>query len=52
MRGCTGRAEVVDRGLAGIASPEHAINGLLPTLDNAFACYRTSEAQKHGGEPL
>ncbi len=29
---------VVDRGLGGIASPEHAINGLLPTLDNAFAC--------------
>ncbi len=29
---------VVDRGLGGIASPEHAINGLLPTIDNAFAC--------------
>lgn len=29
---------VIDRGLAGISSPEHAINGLLPTLDNAFAC--------------
>jgi hypothetical protein len=36
-----GRADdvrIVDNGLQGIASPEHAINGLLPTLDNWFAC--------------
>jgi len=30
--------QVVDQGLGGIASPEWAINALLPTLDNAFAC--------------
>jgi len=29
---------VVDQGLGGIASPEHAINALLPTLDNAWYC--------------
>lgn len=29
---------VVDQGLGGIASPEWAINALLPTLDNAFYC--------------
>lgn len=28
----------IDRGLGGIESPEHAINALLPTLDNAFHC--------------
>lgn len=36
-----GRAEersVIDRGLGGIESPEHAINALIPTLDNAFYC--------------
>ncbi len=36
-----GRADdlqVVDTGLAGLESPEHAPNGLLPTLDNVFAC--------------
>jgi mono/diheme cytochrome c family protein/glucose/arabinose dehydrogenase len=30
--------EVVDTGLGGIQSPEHAPNALLPTLDNTFAC--------------
>ncbi|MBK7643117.1 MAG: c-type cytochrome [Planctomycetes bacterium] len=29
---------VVDQGLGGIASPEHAVNALLPTLDNAWYC--------------
>lgn len=29
---------VVDKGLDGITSPEYGVNGLLPTLDNAFAC--------------
>ncbi|MCC6406710.1 MAG: c-type cytochrome, partial [Planctomycetes bacterium] len=29
---------VVDRGLEGLESPEWAINGLVPTLDNAFDC--------------
>ncbi len=31
---------VVDTGIAGIASPEYGPNGLMPTLDNAFACAR------------
>lgn len=31
---------VVDTGIAGIASPEYGPNGLLATLDNAFACAR------------
>jgi len=35
--GISDERTVVDRGLAGVASPEHAINGLLPTLDNRFA---------------
>jgi mono/diheme cytochrome c family protein/glucose/arabinose dehydrogenase len=35
------KREVVARGLEGIASPEHAINGLLPTLDNAFQCAKS-----------
>ncbi|MFT5152249.1 MAG: glucose/arabinose dehydrogenase, partial [Planctomycetota bacterium] len=29
---------VVDTGLGGLGNPEHAINGLLPTLDNFFQC--------------
>jgi mono/diheme cytochrome c family protein/glucose/arabinose dehydrogenase len=36
-----GRADeqvIIDTGLQGIASPEHAINGLLYTLDNWFVC--------------
>ncbi len=36
-----GRADeriVVDTGLAGLVSPEHAPNALLPTLDNTIAC--------------
>ncbi|HVS19618.1 MAG TPA: c-type cytochrome [Planctomycetota bacterium] len=36
-----GRADDVrelESGHAGIHSPEHAINGLVPTLDNAFFC--------------
>ncbi|TDJ70336.1 MAG: dehydrogenase, partial [Planctomycetota bacterium] len=36
-----GRADertVIDTRLNGIQSPEHAINGLLPTLDNWFLC--------------
>ena len=60
-----GRAEerrTIDRGLGGIESPEHAINALLPTLDNAFHCanvpwrYRfdgntwTREAISFGGQ--
>ena len=36
--GIADRRTVLERGHAGLASPEHAINGLLPTLDNAFAC--------------
>ncbi|MEO6711783.1 MAG: dehydrogenase, partial [Planctomycetota bacterium] len=36
--GIADERQIIDRGLGGIASPEHAINGLLPTLDNAFAC--------------
>lgn len=34
--------KVVDQGLDGITSPEYGINGLLPTLDNAFASACTS----------
>ncbi|MBI5364754.1 MAG: c-type cytochrome [Planctomycetes bacterium] len=34
--------KVVDKGLDGLTSPEYGINGLLPTLDNAFACACTS----------
>lgn len=30
--------EVIDTGLGGIHSPEHAVNGLLYTLDNWFQC--------------
>ncbi|MCY2959391.1 MAG: DUF1080 domain-containing protein [Planctomycetota bacterium] len=53
---------VVDTGIAGIASPEYGPNGLLPTLDNAFACARhdvryrfvagkwTKEAVASGGQ--
>lgn len=33
---------VVDQGLDGLASPEYGVNGLLPTLDNAFACANAS----------
>lgn len=36
-----GRADLVrvlEGGHGGLASPEHAINALLPTLDNAFFC--------------
>lgn len=33
---------VVDRGLEGIHSPEHAINALLPTIDNAFHCAKST----------
>lgn len=36
--GVADERNVVDRGLSGVVSPEHAINGLLPTLDNALAC--------------
>ena len=54
-----GRADhelVVDSGLGGIESPEHAINGLLPTLDNYFQCanqglryrWRASEDEREG----
>lgn len=32
------RREVWDKGLGGIASPEHAINGLSPTSDGRFVC--------------
>ena len=53
---------VVDSGIAGIASPEYGPNGLLPTLENAFACARhdvryrfvggkwTKEAVASGGQ--
>lgn len=53
-----GRAEsvrVLDSGLQGIASPEHAINGLLCSLDNWFWCanapvrYRWNGAQLERG---
>ncbi len=36
--GVADEVQVVDQGLGGIASPEHAINGLLPTLDNGWYC--------------
>jgi mono/diheme cytochrome c family protein len=32
------RREVWDRGLGGIESPEHAINGLVPAPDGRFVC--------------
>lgn len=50
-----GRADertVVDTGLGGLDNPEHAVNGLLPTLDNAIACanharrYRWSDVEE------
>ncbi len=50
-----GRADertVVDTGLAGLDNPEHAVNGLLATLDNAVACanhsrrYRWSDTEE------
>jgi mono/diheme cytochrome c family protein/glucose/arabinose dehydrogenase len=53
-----GRAEhvrVLDSGLQGVASPEHAINGLLYSLDNWFWCanapvrYRWNGAQLERG---
>ncbi|MBK7876845.1 MAG: c-type cytochrome [Planctomycetes bacterium] len=34
--------KIVDQGLDGLVSPEYGINGLLPTLDNAFANACTS----------
>lgn len=36
--GVAEEVQVVDQGLGGVASPEHAINALLPTLDNAWYC--------------
>lgn len=36
--GVADEVRTIDTGLAGLTSPEHAINALLPTLDNAFHC--------------
>lgn len=53
-----GRADertVIDTGFGGIHSPEHAPNGLLPTLDNAFRLANDSRQYRWGspvdGEP-
>ncbi|MDP6538657.1 MAG: c-type cytochrome [Planctomycetota bacterium] len=32
------RTEVIATGMGGIGSPEHAVNGLMPTLDNWVRC--------------
>lgn len=32
------RTQVIESGLGGIQSPEHAVNGLMPTLDNWIRC--------------
>lgn len=43
--------EVIDTGLGGIESPEHAPNALLPTLDNTFACSKHTRRYRFiGGE--
>ncbi|MCC7015104.1 MAG: c-type cytochrome [Planctomycetes bacterium] len=50
-----GRADdvrVMDTGLTGLASPEHAINGLLYTLDNHFACANAPWRYRWNGERL
>lgn len=47
--GAADEIEVVDNGIAGIASPEYGPNGLLPTLDNAFACARHDARYRHVG---
>jgi mono/diheme cytochrome c family protein/glucose/arabinose dehydrogenase len=50
-----GRADdvrVMDNGLAGIASPEHAINGLLYGLDNWFWCANAPVRYRWNGERL
>lgn len=41
--------QVVDRGLTGLDSPEHAINALLPTLDNAWHCANVPWRYIHDG---
>jgi mono/diheme cytochrome c family protein/glucose/arabinose dehydrogenase len=43
---------VMDSGLQGIASPEHAINGLLYTLDNHFACANAPWRYRWNGERI
>jgi len=40
--GLADQVEVHDRGLDGLANPEYGINGLLPTLDGAWACANAS----------
>jgi len=48
-----GRADekvVIETGLtAGLANPEHAINGLLPTMDGWFQCANYSMRYRHDG---
>lgn len=43
------RVEVLERGHGGLHSPEHAINALLPTLDNAFHCANVPWRYVHVG---
>ena len=50
-----GRADdvrTVDTGLQGISSPEHAINGLLYSLDNHFVCANAPWRYRWNGDTL
>ncbi len=50
-----GRAEqvqILERGLAGLSSPEHAINGLLYSLDNWFWCANAPVRYRWNGSTL
>ena len=43
---------VLDTGLNGLGNPEHAINGLLPTLDNGFRCANSNIQYHWKGDTL